>query len=281
MTSNNFGDGNFDEEEYLLANPDVADAVKRGVLKSGRSHYDTYGKNENRKLRPFPSFRNILRLYISGNGIEIGALQMPMDISGLSVTNIKYIDRLPIDELRKQYPELNELTLVQVDIIDNGEILSKIENESLDFIIANHFIEHARNPMGTIENWLFKLRPNGIIFMAVPDKYYTFDVDRELTSIQHLVSDYCLNPQQRLVSDRQHFVEWATLVNKLPADEIELRVNYLMEIDYSIHYHTFTLQSFLEMVNFLRHERKLPFVLKACADIVPGYNEFLVVLMRL
>jgi phage terminase large subunit-like protein len=82
-----------------------------------------------------------------------------LDISGLLVTNIKYVDRLTIDELIKQYPELSDLKLVQVDNIDNGEILSKIENESLDFIIANHFIEHARNLMGTIENWFFKLRP--------------------------------------------------------------------------------------------------------------------------
>lgn len=280
MTPYNFGDEYFDEEEYLLANPDIADAVKKDLIKSGRSHYDTYGKNENRKLRLFPSVRSVLRLYISGNGIEIGALQMPLDISGLPVTNIKYVDRLTIDELRKQYPELSDLKLVQVDIIDNGEILSKIENESLDFIIANHFIEHARNPMGTIENWLFKLRPNGIIFMAVPDKHYTFDINRELTPLQHLVSDYCSNPQERFVPDRQHFVEWATFVNNLPAEEVESRANFLMEIDYSIHFHTFTLQSFLEMLNYLRQERKLPFVLKACADTIHGSNEFLLVLMR-
>lgn len=53
-----------------------------------------------------------------------------------------------------------------------------------------------------------------------------------------------------------------------------------MEIDYSIHFHTFTLQSFLEMLNYLRQERKLPFVLKACADTIHGSNEFLLVLMR-
>lgn len=44
-------DQNFDEKAYLIANPDVADAVRNGTLKSGRSHFDIFGKNENRKIR--------------------------------------------------------------------------------------------------------------------------------------------------------------------------------------------------------------------------------------
>jgi len=48
-------DQNFDENAYLLANPDVADAVKKRTLKSGRSHYDVFGKNENRRIRLSPS----------------------------------------------------------------------------------------------------------------------------------------------------------------------------------------------------------------------------------
>lgn len=48
-------DQNFDEKAYLLANPDVADAVKKGIVKSGRSHYDAFGKHENRVIRFSPS----------------------------------------------------------------------------------------------------------------------------------------------------------------------------------------------------------------------------------
>ena len=44
-------DQNFDEKAYLMANPDVADALRNGTLKSGRSHFDIFGKNETRKIR--------------------------------------------------------------------------------------------------------------------------------------------------------------------------------------------------------------------------------------
>jgi SAM-dependent methyltransferase len=229
---------------------------------------------------PNALIRGAFRHYLAGNGIEIGALNMPLDLSGLPVTGIRYVDRLPEDELSRRYPELGGLNLTHVDIIDDGEILSSVHDESLDFVIGNHFIEHARNPMGTIVNLLSKLKPGGLVYMAVPDKRFTFDAARELTPLDHLIEDYQCHPAARLVRDRQHFVEWATYVDKLPADEIAPRVAFLIEIDYSIHFHTFSLQGFLAMLDYLRQEVNAPQALKACADVVQGSKEFLVVLTR-
>jgi predicted SAM-dependent methyltransferase len=44
-------EGNFDEELYLLANPDVAIAVERGLMPSGRAHFESFGKKESRKIK--------------------------------------------------------------------------------------------------------------------------------------------------------------------------------------------------------------------------------------
>jgi len=41
-----------DEEAYLAANPDVAQAVAEGKLPSAQSHYRFFGRRENRKLKP-------------------------------------------------------------------------------------------------------------------------------------------------------------------------------------------------------------------------------------
>lgn len=41
----------FDEQGYLLANPDVAAAVQRGTFKSGRQHFLSFGAKERRKMR--------------------------------------------------------------------------------------------------------------------------------------------------------------------------------------------------------------------------------------
>src|SRR5436309_13436603 len=44
---------NFDESGYLAANPDVAEAVRKGQFKSGRQHFDGHGLKERRLIR-FP-----------------------------------------------------------------------------------------------------------------------------------------------------------------------------------------------------------------------------------
>ena len=43
-------DENFDEAAYLRANPDVADAVRSGHMRSGRSHFEAFGRKEGRRL---------------------------------------------------------------------------------------------------------------------------------------------------------------------------------------------------------------------------------------
>ena len=41
----------FDEKYYLAKNPDVAEAVKRGNLKSGYEHFKNFGEKERRAFR--------------------------------------------------------------------------------------------------------------------------------------------------------------------------------------------------------------------------------------
>lgn len=40
----------FSEEDYLKANPDVAEAVRKGQFPSGKAHYEQYGYAEARML---------------------------------------------------------------------------------------------------------------------------------------------------------------------------------------------------------------------------------------
>jgi hypothetical protein len=61
----------FNEQAYLAANKDVADAVARGELKSGAEHYEKYGKSEGRGSGPAP---DIDRLYAE---LEQGYQQTP------------------------------------------------------------------------------------------------------------------------------------------------------------------------------------------------------------
>jgi predicted SAM-dependent methyltransferase len=182
--------------------------------------------------------------YLTGTGIEIGALNHPLYVP--STAQVKYVDRMSVTDLRTHYPELNTVNLVEVDIIDNGESLTTITESSQDFVIANHFIEHCQNPIASLQSMLRVLKVGGVLYLAIPDKRYTFDCDRAVTSVEHILRDYEEGPEW---SRRQHFEEWTRIVNKVQDDvEAEAHITHLMEIDYSIHYHVWTQTEFLELV---------------------------------
>lgn len=224
--------------------------------------------------------RNALKHYLFGSGIEIGALHRPLKLAGLPIKEIRYVDRRPTAELRELYSELKRARFIDVDVIDDGERLATFQDRSLDFIIANHFIEHAKDPIGTIENWLCKLRSGGVIFLTVPDKAATFDARRPLTPLTHLIEDHRASPEERLARDREHFEEWVAFVEQPHPDQAQEWVEYLIRIDYSIHFHTFTLASFLQLIDYLIRELHFPISLIGCADTLHNGDEFVVVLRR-
>jgi GT2 family glycosyltransferase/predicted SAM-dependent methyltransferase len=191
-------------------------------------------------------------LYLHGEGIEIGALHAPM-VVGRGV-RVRYVDRMSVAELRRQYPELDDKALVEPDIIDNGERLERIGDASQDFVIASHFLEHCQDPIGTVAAMLRVLRPGGVLYLAVPDKRYTFDRRRPVTPFAHLLRDYREGPAW---SKAAHFEEWATLAED---EHIKGRsAETLMAIDYSIHFHVWTQSEVLELLARLQTELAFEF----------------------
>lgn len=57
------------------------------------------------------------------------------------------------------------------DINDDISILSKFEDESADLIYASHVLEHFKRTeyIGVLRTWYSKLKPGGVLRIAVPD----------------------------------------------------------------------------------------------------------------
>lgn len=210
--------------------------------------------------------KKIARLYLRGNGIEIGALFNPLKTS--KSAHVNYLDRMSVPHLRKQYPELQRKKIVHTDIIDNGEYLHNIKNCTQDFVIANHFLEHCQNPILAIKNMLRVLKMGGVLYFAIPNKLYTFDANRSATSIDHLMKDYTNGPEW---SKKQHFEEWVHFIDNITdKDLFEKQVNNLIKVDYSIHYHTWTQRTMIEFFTFLQNmfNFKIELTLKNYQEVI-------------
>lgn len=225
--------------------------------------------------------REELKKYIKGDGIEIGALQNPLNLSGLSVSSIKYVDKLSVKNLRKCYPELNSMPLIDPDILDNGQKLDNIPDNSLNFIIANHLIEHVTNPLGALKNWNKKLKNGGIVFLAVPDMRYTFDSIRDITTLKHLITDYEMNDKQRDLADYVHFNEWVKNIQKKELDDdIQKETDRLFKEKYSIHYHVWQYDNFLEVINYATNVLGISYEIVDYSETIPKQKEFIFILKK-
>jgi SAM-dependent methyltransferase len=229
----------------------------------------------------------IAQFYLSGNGIEIGALHKPLQVSP-NRCHVQYVDYKTYDQNRARYPELANETIVNTDIIDDGFVLETVPDNSQDFIIANHALEHSPDPYGTLTNWMTKLRPGGVIYAAIPIADKCYDKGRPVTSLQHLVDDHDFfsSTDKNAILDvtKDHIWEFICISDKniresmglepatrerqiemcnnlmsglmkefqtakSYAELINAHVQYINKL-YDIHYHTFTPRSY---ETFLRY----------------------------
>ena len=214
----------------------------------------------------------LARRFLHGEGLEIGALHLPLPMP--RGARVRYVDRMDRDALVREYPELEGHALVDVDVIDDGERLPTVPDGSVDFVVANHFLEHTEDPIGTLEQHARVLRPGGVLFLANPDPRVTFDELRPLTTIEHLVRDHREGPQ---ASRDAHYEEWARLVERAAEADVPARAAALRDAGYSIHFHVWTPAVFMELVHHCAHEEGIPIALEA---LVPVRHEFIAVLRR-
>lgn len=191
--------------------------------------------------------REIATSRLTGSGIEFGAGTMPVAVP-LSC-KVSFADFLPETELRARAYSAQGNDFVELSYITGMEQMNGIADGSLDFIIAAHVIEHTRNPLRAVENAYRKLKKGGNLVLFVPDMRLTFDKLREITPLEHLIADY-ENPSSE--RDVLHYVEFFSRAFITPIESLYQRVRDAIATNHDLHFHTWTYESFQNMVSYCR-----------------------------
>lgn len=203
--------------------------------------------------------------YLRGHGAEIGALAQPILVPRGSRTS--YIDRVPAAYWQSQ-PHWAGEKLVDPDILDEGETLATIADGQFDYLVAAHVLEHVDDPISALKAWLRVVRPGGHLLIAVPDMRYCGEEHRPLTTVEHFLRDHEEGPA---VSADEHYRDYGSNLQGLSGEALDA---YVAKAEPMIHFHTFTLASFLDLMIAVQH---LGFeILEACVNV----NEDIVVLRR-
>ena len=237
---------------YLAANPDVAASGINPLI-----HYVSRGWKQGLPLGPPSATTEVADSYqtgrtmraeiaksLSGRGIEFGAGSIETAFPLPPGTTVLYADCNSEAHLTdRNYFEGRQLT--PIDLATSIEEMAGIADDSVDFIIASHVIEHTPNPIKALRLAFEKLRANGKLVLVVPDWAVTFDKGRVLTTLEHLMADYAMPSRER---DFEHYIEWVR--RSFPHDDPVAVARHVWDRNDDIHFHTWSYDSFGA---FVRH----------------------------
>ena len=198
--------------------------------------------------------RDIVPRYLREPGVEIGAFTAP--IPGIQPV---YVDRFAEYAGQRTGAEY---------FGDACEL--PFHNDSLRYVATSHVLEHVANPLAALREWHRVLRHGGIIYMVLPDRRKSFDRDRPLTPVTHMLEDFQRGTTQVDATHIDDFVSRVTFAefwaNTPPERERETReqlaekyhhaVKHGNEIN--IHFHVFESSVALNLIDVGNHEKIWP-----------------------
>ena len=136
-------------------------------------------------------------------------------------------------------------------IFDGGS-LKEIADNSYDFVLSCHSLEHMANPIKALVEWKRIIKDNSHVLLILPHKDNTFDRNRPITHINHLINDLENNT---LENDETHFQEVLSLhdlsldagIKDMEALRLRTSGNY---DNRCVHHHVFNTPMVAQMVDY-------------------------------
>jgi predicted SAM-dependent methyltransferase len=196
-----------------------------------------------------PAIRGLLTRFLMGAGVELGPGHHPMPMLFPDVT-VRYVDRWDPEQNRALFPDVaNGSTFTAPDVVANLDVdrLSALADESQDFVVASHLLEHLANPLAQLEDIHRVLKRGGVALIFLPDRSYTFDRRRSPTPLGHLIADH--RDHVTVVSDEHledHLRKTGVWQESWTAED--RRREFAFNRDRSVHVHCWTEDEFLPVL---------------------------------
>jgi glycosyltransferase involved in cell wall biosynthesis/2-polyprenyl-3-methyl-5-hydroxy-6-metoxy-1,4-benzoquinol methylase len=236
-------------------------------------------------------------------GLEIGPLCTPIVKKTESNGKVSYIDFASKEELKEKYkndPNVAVDDIVDVDYLWGERTLPElVDNKLFDYVIASHVIEHVPDMLGWLKEIGDVLYDNGVLSLAVPDKRYSFDIIREISSPGMIIEAHLLHkrrPSSREIFDHIALIKKVDIVKAWdgnldidnlkgygnPNDAYNLALESINSEKYNdVHVNIFTPTSFLDLLEIFSNLELIDFAIKDFYNTVQYNLEFIITLERL
>ena len=143
-----------------------------------------------------------------------------------------------------------------IQFIAEGNDLPQIPDNTYDFVLSCHNLEHFANPLKALQEWKRITKPDGYLILVLPDKHKTFDHKRTTTKITHLIEDLKNNTTE---DDTTHFPEVIANhdieMDAGVASVEDLKKRTIDNINNRcVHHHVFDKQLVIEILELMNYE---------------------------
>jgi ubiquinone/menaquinone biosynthesis C-methylase UbiE len=134
--------------------------------------------------------------------------------------------------------------------------LKDVNDASYDFVLSCHSLEHVANPIKALKDWSRVMKTKGRLVLVLPDKEFTFDNKRPVTTLAHLIEDYKNNTTEEDSTHFEEVIEMHDFKQDAFVQSIEdliKRTNLNME-NRAVHHHVFNLDLVKELLVYCDFE---------------------------
>ncbi|NGZ94820.1 MAG: hypothetical protein CV089_01580 [Nitrospira sp. WS110] len=219
-------------------------------------------------------------------GIEIAPGSSPILEKG--AFNVIYVDKFDHRDNSDTYLQGQP---VYIDCLLGDKLIDEIlALNTFSYVVSSHVIEHMPDFIQFFKSVANILRDGARLVMYVPDKRYTFDVLRPvstITDIEEAHNQHLRHPSRAMARDvhvnSDFSAEAAGLWDKshrpIPTRDSTAALKIADELDLAkadLHCFTFTSESFLGLINHVIDKHVPAFRVLEITDTPYGCNEFIV-----
>lgn len=228
--------------------------------------------------------------------LEIGALATPTLPEHPDVSYLDWFSREELIASLEHNKRYGNAVVIDPDYVAKTTHFSDVVGDKFDLVIANHVLEHVPDPITWLDQVHRMTVEGGHLFMALPDRRFTFDFLRTESAMEDLlrahdgrlkipdfeqVLEHIYFHRRVTERDFQGEVPWDILSTpRFTFEEAVQRARAMMGRYVDVHCHVFTYHSFLALITHLASGGLVKWRIVESTDVQSSSNEFFVVLGR-
>lgn len=209
------------------------------------------------------SYRLLRKLFKGKTGIEVGG---PSSLFG------KQANYLPVYSMAKSIDNCNfSGNTIWEGTISSGQTfhydenktgtqyiadateIERIPKRNYDFLLSSNCLEHVANPLKALHGWRAILKPRGVMLLVLPNKKYSFDHNRAVTTFEHLLEDFKNNTGEDDLTHLDEILKLHDLSMDLPAGTPEqFKARSLKNFENrALHQHVFDIPLLKQLMEYM------------------------------